>query len=81
VDHAGEERLEALLVLGLPGGGDGGEGAAVEAGLEADELEAPVLTARVLRLPCELEQRLVGLRAGVAEEGPVEPGERGQQLG
>jgi len=53
----------------------------VKAVLEADELEPARLPACVLCLAGELEQGLVGLRARVAEEGAVQPGERGEQLG
>ena len=75
------ERLEAVLVLGLAGGGDGGERPAVERVVGGDDL-VPIGGQPLLGvLAGELERGLVRLGPGVREEHAV--GERvlAQQLG
>jgi hypothetical protein len=75
VAHAGDERLEAVLVLLLAAHRDGEERPAVEGVPARDDL-VPLRMAEVgVVLAGELEHRLVRLRAAVAEEGA--PGERG----
>ncbi len=64
VDEAGHQRPEPLVVLRLRGGRGRAQRAAVEAALEGDDLVA--LLGRVQ--PGELDGRLVGLGARVAEE-------------
>mmetsp|Transcript_2953 Transcript_2953/g.9707 ORF Transcript_2953/g.9707 Transcript_2953/m.9707 type:complete len:489 (-) Transcript_2953:104-1570(-) len=59
---------EGVLVLGLPGGCDGGQRAPVEA-VPRGHHEGPLHPARGARvLAGQLDGRLVGLRPGVAEE-------------
>ena len=65
VDEAGHQRPEALVVFRLSGGGDRAHRAAVEAALERDDLVAAF--GGVVQ-PGELDRRLVGLGAGIAEE-------------
>ena len=64
VDEAGHQRPEPLVVLRLGRGRGGAQRPAVEAALERDDLVA--LLGRVQ--PGELDRRLVGLGARVAEE-------------
>ncbi len=64
VDETGHQRSEPLVVLRLRGGRGGAERPAVEAALEGNDLVT--LLGRVQ--PGELDGRLVGLGAGVAEE-------------
>ena len=75
VAEALHHRLEALVVLGLAGGGDRGQGAAVEAGLGGED-QGPLLRAdathQLAMLAGQLDGRLIGLSAGIAEEHPVE---------
>ena len=70
-DEARDGRAERLAVARRAGGGDGGEGAAVERVVGGDDLEAAVF---VLLAPLarELDRGLVRLCAGVREEDPVE---------
>ena len=65
VGEAGDHRLEARVILGLGRRGQGGVGPAVEAALHRDDLEP----ARGVAVgPGQLDRRLVGLGAAVAEE-------------
>ena len=57
---AGYQRFEASPVVGGPRRRHGEEGAAVEALLESDDLEA-VIVAVAMPAPRQLERRLVGL--------------------
>ncbi len=69
VAEATGQRLVAFLVLGLRGGGDRGQGAAVEAAAEGDD--HALLRRAALRagpLAHQLDRRLVGLGAGIAQE-------------
>ncbi len=77
VGEAGHEGLEALLVLGLARGGHGGEGAAMERVLHGDDF---VAGRRGAPLAGQLEEALVGLGAGVAEEDLAAEGEPGDLL-
>ena len=61
------QRLETLVKLGLAGGGDRGQGAAVEGAEERDHFVAT----RAAVNAGQLDGRLVGLGAGVAHEHPV----------
>jgi hypothetical protein len=72
VGKAGHEGFEALVILGLAGGGHGGEGAPVEGIAHGDNFVAAVGRAP---LAGELEEGLVGLGAGVAEEDLAAEGE------
>ena len=65
VGEAGHQRPEALVILRLGGGGGRAEGAAVESALERDDLVA--MLGRAVQAD-QLDRRLVGLGAGVAEE-------------
>ena len=78
------ERLEAVTVLLLPGGGHRGEGAPVEGIPHRDDLVAIAREVLAAVSPGQLEGRLVGFGARVAEEDPVaervlaeKPGEMG----
>src|SRR5439155_964624 len=75
----GRERAETLLVLGLPGGGERAQGAAVEGVVEAEDLDPLGRTFHYMPVAGELDHRLVGLGPAVAEEGALErrarPGE------
>ena len=62
--EAGKHRPQALVVFRLGGGGDGAERAAVEAAAEGDDLVLHAVGAEAN----ELDRRLVGLGAGIAEE-------------
>ena len=62
---AGDERAESLPFGRLTGGREGAQRPAVEAALERDDPGAAG------RLAGDLERGLVGLGAGVAEEGPA----------
>ena len=70
VAEAVGQRLEGLVLLGLAGGVQGGEGAAVERSVRADD---DVATAAA-PLAGQLDGALVGLGAAVAEEDPPRPG-------
>ena len=65
IDEARHHRLEAGVVLGLGGGGQRGEGPAVEAAFHRDDLVPALLVAVG---PGQLDGGLVGLGAAVAEE-------------
>ena len=65
VGEAGHQRPQALVILGLGGGGGRAQGAAVETALEGDDLVA--VLGRAVQ-PDQLDGRLVGLGARVAEE-------------
>jgi len=62
--EAGEHRPQAFVVFRLGGRGDGAERAAVEAAAEGDDLVLHAVGAEAN----ELDRRLVGLGAGIAEE-------------
>ena len=80
--HLGQERAEALPVLGLAGDRERAHGAAVETALEGDEFDAIwFATHHGLIAPRELERRLVGLGARVTEEDLAGEGALGQGLG
>jgi hypothetical protein len=81
VRHAWQGRPEALAVFRVPGDGDGPEGAAVERVFERDDAVAVRLALGEEVAAGELDHRLVGLGAGVAEEGPVKAGHRAELLG
>src|SRR5439155_305323 len=79
---AGQQGEEARVVLLLPGGSEGREGAPVEGARGGEDLEAP---AALLRAPAprELHRRLVRLGAAVREEdalGERVPAEERAQL-
>ncbi len=76
--HVGAEALEMLL---LAAGRDGGERAAVECALEGDDPEALRLAALILKAPRHLDRALERLGAGVAEEHGVGERLRDQALG
>ena len=68
---AGEERVKSFLHLGLTGGGEGAEGAAVEGALEGEDFVASVsilVGPGVTKAAGKLDEAIVGLRAGVSEE-------------
>ena len=77
VHEALGQRLEALVELGLAGGGDRGQGAAVEGAQQRDHLVA----ARAAVDAGQLDGRLVGLGAGIAQEHPVGEAVGHEQLG
>jgi hypothetical protein len=64
-------RLEALVVFGLAGGGHGGEGAAVEAGVGREDEGLGDAAHHVAMLAGQLDGGLVGFRPGIAEEHPI----------
>src|SRR5262249_13101071 len=64
VTEAGQQRLEALVILRLTGGAEGPERAAVETVHHRDDLVAPRLAVQ----PRQLDGRLVRLGAAVTEE-------------
>ena len=66
--EAFDQRAEAGLDLGVAGGRQGGDRAAVE-GLLVDDDLGPLDALVVAELARDLQRRLVGLQAGVAEEG------------
>ena len=69
VAEARRQRFVAFVVLGLRGGGDGGQRAAVEAAAEAEDHAAIGRTAlRGRVLAHQFDRGLVGLGAGIAEE-------------
>ncbi len=72
VCHARERGAEALLILGVPGEGHRAHGPPVKRVVEGDEAIALGLAVDEEPAARELEHRLVGLRAGVAEEGAIE---------
>ncbi len=80
VAEAGRQRLEALVVLGLGGGRHGGQGASVERTLEADDLPFVGRMTQARVLAHQLDRRLIGLGARVAEEHPVGEAGRHQLL-
>ena len=88
VAEALHHRLKALVVLRLAGGGDGRQGAAVEAGLGREDQWAALGAAidaahHVAVLAGQLDRRLIGLGAGIAEEdlvGAAVGGDPGRQL-
>ena len=72
---------EALQVLRLAAGRDGGQGPAVEGALERDDAEALGVAVRGMVLAGHLDGRLVGLGAGIGEEHHVREGVLDQALG
>ena len=82
-DEALHQGLEAGLDLAIAGGGEGRQGAAVEAVLHDQDgglLDPPLVTVK----PGQLDGGLVGLGPGVAEEDPVharQGGQAGPKLG
>jgi len=80
--HVGEQRAEALPVLGLAGHRQRAEGPAVEALVEGDDLHPARLAAHHrLVAPRELQGGLVGLGARIAEEDLAREGAPGEGLG
>ena len=78
VAEAGQQRLDALVVLRLAGGAEGAHRPAVEAVEHGDDLVA----ARLAVEPGQLDRRLVRLGAAVAEEAlAVEAAALAQRLG
>lgn len=69
--EARDKRSEVSLIFGLPRGGDGGEGAAVEGLQRGDDHRMLAPQHRVRVLARQLDRRLVRLGARVAEEGFV----------
>ena len=78
VAEAGRHRLETLLDLGLAGGRDAGQRAAMKGILRRQNLEAALLVAEFAG---QLEQALVGLAAAVAKENLARADQPGQLLG
>ena len=78
--EAGDQGLEARLYLAAAGGGQRGNGAAVES-LVHDHDGGGLDVLLVAVEPRELDRRLVCLAAGVAEEDVVHAGDRGQPVG
>ena len=79
--NPGHQRAEAFLDLFLRRGAHSAEGAAVKRLLGADDLEAPALLAAGLLhavQPRDLDQRLVGLGAAVAEKHTARAGAQRQ---
>jgi len=76
--EAGHEGLKSLLVLGLAGGGHGGEGPAVERVLHGDDLEPAVQGAPFAG---ELEEAFIGFGPGVAEKDFAAQGNAREFLG
>ena len=76
---ARQQRFEPLVILGLPRRRDGADGAPVERIVEGEEAELASGDG-VAPLAGELEGRLPGLGAGVAEEHAVGEGVFHQQL-
>ncbi len=66
IGEAGHQRSQARVILRLRGGRGRAQGAAVKSALEGDDLVAAL--GRAVQAD-QLDRRLVGLRAGVAEEG------------
>ena len=81
VPEASRQRLEALVVLRLRGGGHRGEGAAVEPVVEGHDLALLRAVAEARMLARELDRGLVRLRAGIAEEDPFGERRLAQLLG
>ena len=79
--EAGREGLEPRLFGRLPGGGEGGERAAVEAVVGRDDLELVGPSLVLTEPPHDLESALVRLGAGVPEEHAPPAGQRLQTLG
>ncbi len=77
VDEAGHHGLEAGMILGLGGGGERGEGAAVKAPFHRHDFEPPGLAAVGAG---QLDGGLVGLGAAVAEEALRPEGSLGELL-
>ena len=75
--EARHDRAEAFVILRLGGRGDAAKRAAMEASLEGDDLVAGAIAAK----PHEFDRRLVGLGAGVAEEGLAAKRPLRKQLG
>jgi len=69
IAESARQRLVAFLVFRLGGGRDGGQGAAVERATESDD-DAPLRRPSDRRGPAshQLDRRLVGFGAGVAQE-------------
>ena len=74
-------RAEALEVLLLAAGGDGGERAAVESALEGDDAEALGPALGELVVARRLDRRLQRLGAGIGEEDAVGEARRRQPVG
>ena len=74
-------RAEALEVLLLAAGGDGGERAAVEGALEGDDAEPLWAAFRILVVARGLDRRLQRLGAGIGEEDAVGEARRRQPVG
>src|SRR5581483_9176292 len=66
--EAGRRLAEALEILLVAGGGDGGERAAVEGALEGDDAPALRVAVGEMVTPRQLDGALAGLGARVAEE-------------
>jgi len=80
VDEARREGLEVLVVVLLPGRGQGRDRAAVEAVHKRDDRIAVLPVVRLAVLPRGLDGALVGLRAGVREEDLFHAGLLAEQL-
>ena len=72
--------LEAGLHLAVAGGGEGGQGPAVKAAFHDHDGRALDVAGAAVQAG-QLDGRLVGLGARVAEEGPVHAGQGGQARG
>ena len=79
--EAAGQRFEAVMVLLLRGGGDGGEGPAVEAPPHADDVAAIARPVLLGPFPGELDGRLVRFGARVREEDAVGEGMLAEELG
>jgi len=81
VDETRHQRLEALLVFGLAGGRDGGQGAAMERIPGGNDLRGFPSQPHVAVLAGQLHGGLIGLSPTVAEEHPIEDGALHQLAG
>src|SRR5262249_13847949 len=78
VAEAGQQRFQTLVILWLPGGAEGAQGAAMETIKHADDLVTPWLAVE----PGQLDRRFDRLGAAVAEEAlPLEAAAFAERLG
>ena len=81
MDEAWGKGLEQFVIVGLAGGGQGGDGPTMEAVFQGHNgvVFRPLLVAGIL--PCGFDGAFVGLCAGVGEEDLFHPGFLAQLLG